>query len=159
MGGWYGWSLTEDQTGEVQRDEGETCGFEHDSSSSGVRLARCGGRKSPVSAPVPVTSGRDETQFIRATCLTTPAQKLTTQAASLSRPASPGTDYPEELLTRTRRGRRETTAVVWGKKGSVKQRLLNYSGTSTRKSLSPSQLLTDHHNASPVLSFILSSGR
>lgn len=48
-----GWTLTEDQTGDVQRDE--ACGFEHDSSSSGVRLS--GGEKCPVSAPVPATSG------------------------------------------------------------------------------------------------------
>lgn len=81
---WVGRTLTEDQTGEVQRDERAACRFEHDSSSAGVRLA---GGKSPVSAPVPTTSGRDGTQFIRTTCLATPAQKLKTQAASLSRPA------------------------------------------------------------------------
>lgn len=56
---WMVSTLTEDQTGEIQRDEGDAYGFEHDSPFSGVRLA---GGKNLSSAPVPATSGRDETR-------------------------------------------------------------------------------------------------
>lgn len=60
-----GTTLTEEQTGEVQRDERDARGLEHDSSSPGVRLARwVGSEKSPVRArPGGYFHRRDETQL------------------------------------------------------------------------------------------------
>lgn len=155
-----GATLTEEQTGEVQRDERDARGLEHDSSSPGVRLARWVGSEKSRVRDVPAATFTGETRrSLSAAHVSLHQHKNYTH----NRRHCPD-QRVTELFARAKKKKlkeKNSTAVV-GRGDIIKVNLkkilstASYISTGTGQRFSPSQLLTDHHNAAELAFIILS---